>query len=131
MLLDFDIKKAIAAATYVIKKKGGAESMFVLLKKLYWADRIALIRWGKSITGDSLASLDKGPVVSGIYNLLKDKGRQNDLILWKDVIVRKGNTVSLRKTPTITALSEREIEVLDKAVKTIDSIKGPIFKWLH
>jgi uncharacterized phage-associated protein len=131
MLLDFDINKAIAAAAYIIQRKGGRESMFVLLKKLYWADRTALIDWGKSITGDSLASLNMGPVVSGIYDLLKNKGSQKNLILWNDVIHRNGNNVSLRKNANETLLSEREIETLDKAIKKIDSIKGPIYKWTH
>ena len=36
----------------LIEKEGGTENMFPLLKKLYYADRTALIEWGQSITGD-------------------------------------------------------------------------------
>jgi hypothetical protein len=71
MLLDFNIDKSISATGYLIEQAGGCEDMFMLLKKVYFADRSALIGWGQSITGDRLASLEKGPVVSGIYNLLK------------------------------------------------------------
>ena len=132
MLLEFDIKKAIAASAYLIECEGGAEDMFVLLKKLYYADRSALISWGKSITGDDLASLRSGPVVSGIYDLLKGKGTQKNLIQWNDVIQRRGNfKIVLRKQADRSALSEREIEVLDHARKTIDSIRGSISNWIH
>lgn len=131
MLLDFDIKKAIAASAYLIEREGGSESMFVLLKTLYYADRSALIKWGKSITGDSLASLDRGPIVSGIYNLLKGQGLETDLIQWNDVIRREENHVSMRKKADTAVLSEREIEVLDHARNTIKSIPGSIADWLH
>lgn len=131
MLLDFNINKAIAAAAYVIQRNGGREGMFVLVKKLYWADRTALIDWGKSITGDSFASLSKGPIVSGIYDLLKNKGSQKNRIAWNDVIIRTGNTITLRKDPSNAALSEREIQVLDRAIRKIDSIEGPLYKWFH
>ena len=36
----------------LIEKEGGTENMFPLLKKLYYADRTALIEWGQSITED-------------------------------------------------------------------------------
>jgi len=132
MLLDFDIKKAIAAAAYLIEREGGTEDMFVLVKKLYYADRSALIIWGKSITGDELASLKKGPIVSGIYDLLKGKGTEADLIQWNDVIQRKEDfKIVLRKGADKDVLSEREIAVLEKSRKTIDGIRGSIPKWLH
>src|SRR5580704_14506559 len=107
MLLDFHINKAIDATAYLIECKGGPEDMFCLVKKLYYADRSALIRWGNSITGDSLASLEKGPIVSGIYDLLKGKGRQKDQIEWNDVIQKQDQFgVVLRKKPDQGVLSE-------------------------
>jgi hypothetical protein len=133
MLMDFDLKKAIAAAAYLISEKGGQEGMFVLIKKLYWADRTALIKWGKSITGDSFSSMDKGPVVSTIYDLLKGNGPDPYQIEWTNVILRKRNsfTVVLRKSADTNPLSEREMEVLRQASATIDSIRGSIPLWLH
>ena len=132
MLLDFDIEKATAAAAYIIECQGGEENMFVLIKKLYWADRSALIKWGKTITGDSFASMDKGPIVSTIYDLLKGKGSEKHLIQWNDVICRRENfKIILRKRSDKGMLSEREMEVLDDAEKTINDIRGSIPKWLH
>jgi hypothetical protein len=131
LLLDFNINKAVAAASYLIEREGGSVSMFVLVKELYYADRTALIKWGNSITGDELASLRKGPIVSGIYNLMKGGGLQENLVKWDDVIQRSGNTISLRKEADKSLLSEREIEVLEDSRRTINSISGSIADWLH
>jgi uncharacterized phage-associated protein len=132
MLLDFDIKKAIAAAAYLIQCEGGTEDMFYLVKELYYADRSALIKWGKPITGDSFASLEKGPIVSEIYDLLKGTGSEKNQIQWNDVISRGEEfKISLRKQPDMGVLSEIEIEVLDESRETIKSIRGSIPKWCH
>jgi hypothetical protein len=132
MLLDFDIEKAIAAAAYLVSKQGGKESMFFLVKKLYFADRSALINWGNSITGDELASLPSGPVVSRIYDLMKGIGTERNLKLWNDAIARQGNTISIKHYPDDGSLSEREIEALEKSRRTIDGIRGiKVSDWFH
>lgn len=131
MLLDFDIQKAIAATAYLIQGGGGAEDMFYLVKELYCADRSALINWGKSITGDSFAALEKGPIVSEIYDLLKNNGSEKNQIQWNDVIRRDEFSISLRKQADMGVLSEREMQVLDEARKTIKAIRGSIPKWCH
>jgi hypothetical protein len=131
MLLDFDIKKAIAATAYLIQLDGGTGDLFYLVKELYYADRSALINWGKPITGDSFASLEKGPIVSEIYDLLKGKGLEKNRIQWNDVISKDGFKISLRKEADTSILSEREIEVLRESRDTIKSIRGSIPKWCH
>lgn len=131
MLLNFDIQKAIAAAAYLIERQGGTEDMYTLLKKLYYADRIALTKWGKPITGDKLVSMDKGPIVSKIYDLLKDKGTEENLIAWKNVISREPEyRVVLRKKADFGVLSEREMEALEESRSKINKIRGSIGAWL-
>jgi hypothetical protein len=132
MMLDFKIDKAIAATAYLIERKGGSEDMFPLIKKLYYADRNALIQWGNTITGDAMASLEKGPIVSGIYDLMKGKGKELDQIKWNNVIQRKEPyKIVLRKQPNTGVLSKREIEVLEVSREMIDAIRGSIPRWLH
>jgi Protein of unknown function (DUF4065) len=132
MLLDFDINKAIAAASFILKRQGGQESMFFLVKKLYYADRTALICWGNSITGDELASLPSGPIVSHIYDLMKGQGTEKNLRLWNAAIKRAGNTMSLTGDPNDGALSEREKDVLEKSRNTINNIRGvKVSTWFH
>lgn len=131
MLLNFDIQKAIAATAFLIQRQGGTENMYTLLKKLYYADRIALVKWGNSITGDKLVSMDKGPIVSKIYDLFKDKGTETNLIAWKAVISREDNyKIVLRKEVDMGVLSEREMEALEESRNKIDKIRGSIGEWL-
>lgn len=134
MLLDFDLNKSIAATAYLIEKEGGSDSMFFIIKKLYYADRSALIEWGMSITGDELVSMRSGPVVGGIYDLFKGKGLEKHLAKWNEVIDRKGNTIRLRKSINPEALSEREIALLEKSRLTINKLSQrgySVAHWLH
>ena len=132
MLLDFNLDKAISATGLLIERQGGSDDMFMLVKKLYYGDRLALIQWGQSITGDKLASLEKGPIVSGIYDLLKGKGPEGDQIKWNDIIQRRQPfTIVLRKEPNFSLLSKREKDVLDEAQRTISAIRGSVPNWLH
>jgi hypothetical protein len=132
MLLDFNLDKAISASGLLIQTQGGTEDMFMMLKKLYYADRSALIEWGQSITGDKLASLEKGPIVSGIYDLLKGKGNEKDLIKWNNVIQRRQPfTIVLRKEPNLGLLSKREKHILEESSRIISAIRGSVPNWLH
>jgi Protein of unknown function (DUF4065) len=132
MHLDFNLEKAIASAAVLLEKQGGEDSMFALVKKLYYADRTALMSWGNSITGDELVSMKKGPVVSIIYDLLKNKGDADYRARWNEVFERSGNTVTLKIQPKIGVLSAREKQTLEKSRRTIDGIQGePISTWLH
>lgn len=132
MLLDFDINKAIAATAFLIEREGGIGDLFYLIKELYYADRTALINWGKSITGDSLASMKKGPIVSGIYDLMRGKGNEGDQIEWNNVIEKKEPySFVLRKRADLGVLSECEKETLEQSRLQIRAIRGSIPKWLH
>lgn len=132
MLLDFNIQKAVAATAFIIRKDGGKSDMFPLIKKLYYSDRLALVGWGNSITGDSLASLEKGPIVSKIYNLFKGEGELQHLIVWNAAIERRQPySIVVRNTPGIDVLSQREMDALEKSRVTINAIRGSIPAWLH
>jgi len=73
MSLRFDEVKATQAAAYLLKLRGGQMHYLKLIKLLYLADRTALLRWGIPITTDRYVSMDHGPVVSRIYNLITDE----------------------------------------------------------
>lgn len=73
MSLPFDEAKATQAAGLFLKLRGGRMHYIKLIKLLYLADRAALLRWGIPITTDRYASMDHGPVVSRIYNLITDE----------------------------------------------------------
>jgi uncharacterized phage-associated protein len=72
MKMRFDEAKATQVASIVLKMRGGRMHYIKLLKILYLIDREALKRWGIPVTTDSYASMDHGPVVSNIFNLITD-----------------------------------------------------------
>jgi uncharacterized phage-associated protein len=62
----FNERKATQAAAYLLKRRGGKMSYMKLIKLLYFADRVALSRFGRPITTDRYVSMDRGPVLSHI-----------------------------------------------------------------
>ena len=69
-MLRFDEAKATQVAAMVLSLRGGQMHYFKLIKLLYLIDRTALLRWGVPVTTDKYASMDDGPVVSNVYDLI-------------------------------------------------------------
>ena|ERR1700674_4724293 len=72
MALRFDETKATQAAAFFLHLRGGQMHYLKLIKLLYLADRTALVRWGIPITTDRYVSMDHGPVLSKVFNLITD-----------------------------------------------------------
>lgn len=81
--MTFNEKKATQCAAYLLRLRGGRMSYLKLVKLLYLADREALKRWGSPITTDCYYSMPKGPVVSNIYNLMRE---EEDKAYWSSYI---------------------------------------------
>jgi uncharacterized phage-associated protein len=75
--MPFNQEKATAAAAFLLRLRGGQMSYLKLIKLLYLADREALHRWGFNITTDRYVSMEHGPVVSNIYNLVTIDEEEN------------------------------------------------------
>ena len=129
----YDIEKTIAALAYLIQQENGKLDMFLSLKMLYLADKQAFVCWGKTITGDSFASLPKGPVLRKTYDLFKGTGTARELKEWNSYFSEKvNNSIQLLRTPNIERLSEREMVVLEKAREEVNSCAPwEVAKWLH
>ena len=67
----FNAKKSAQAAYKLLVLSGGQRNYMELVKLLYLSDREALLRLDRPITGDRLAALPYGPVLSHILNLIK------------------------------------------------------------
>jgi len=76
MAQKFSQEKATAAAAFFLKLRGGRMSYLKLIKLLYLADRLALGRWGFNITTDHYVSMNQGPVISNIYDLITEDEEQ-------------------------------------------------------
>ena len=82
----FNETKATQAAARFLTLRGGRMSCIKLVKLLYLADREALLRWGLPITSDSFVSLDIGPVVSRICELMRGEPAPNSARIWRKFI---------------------------------------------
>lgn len=111
----FHPEKAIEAAGTLLKLHGKPMKYLGLMKMLYIADRIALERIEEPISGDHYVSMDFGPVLSGVYDLIKGQPVDGVLPLWKEYISpRKNNCVELLKDPGNDELCEEEDEILQE-----------------
>lgn len=66
----FNEQKATQAAGKLLSMGGGSMPVLKLIKLLYFIDREAVLRWGRTVTTDRFVSMPHGPVVSEIYNLI-------------------------------------------------------------
>src|SRR5437879_5045314 len=104
-MLRFDEVKATEATALFLALRGGQMHYMKLIKLLYMADRIALQRWGIPITTDSYVSMDHGPVVSNIYDLIR---RRAEAASWSQYISEpmgdSNKEVSLKKDVKLARL---------------------------
>jgi uncharacterized phage-associated protein len=115
MKLLFNETKATQAAGRLLKLRGGRMSYLKLTKLLYLADREALIRWGRPITTDCYISLDNGPVVSRIYDLIRNEPAPNSSRVWSKFISAPDSyEVSLLGDPGNGELSPVEDDLIDE-----------------
>lgn len=61
-------------------------SYLKLIKLLYLLDREALLRWGRPVTTDRYVSMDNGPVVSRIYDLIRSEPAPGTDPIWSRYI---------------------------------------------
>lgn len=68
----FKFDKALQAAAYLLRRETCREMNYMrLLKVLYLADRESIRESGAPITGDKIAAMERGPVLSGVFDLIK------------------------------------------------------------
>ena len=87
----FNIDKLIQACNYLVKKNNNSLNYTKLIKLLYIADKESLKRSLQTITGDTYVSMDNGPVLSKLYDLIKGQYHkelyQN---LWNSRFIKDG-----------------------------------------
>lgn len=109
----FDERKAAAAAAYLLSLEGKRMSYMRLLKLLYLAERQSLATLRRPMIGDTPYSMDQGPVLSRVYDLIKANKRVGP---WGEFIERdNGYEVRLKAVPDFEPLSDAEIALLRQA----------------
>jgi uncharacterized phage-associated protein len=109
MKLPFNEAKATQATACLLEHENRRMNYVKLIKLLYIADREALFRWGRPITTDCYFSMDKGPVLSRVFDLITE-GREPGIDTpWFEFISAPSNfEVSLLKDCPKDELSQAE-----------------------
>jgi len=129
----FSPEKAVEAAAILLKLHGGPMKYLGLLKMLYIVDRVALERMEQPITGDCYVSMDYGPVLSCVYDLIKGKTVGNALALWSVSIAScPKKQVYLRNDPGKQHLCEAEEEILEEVYQKFGHVDPfEVADWTH
>jgi len=115
MVLRFNERRATEAAARFLKLRGGRMSYLKLIKMLYLLDREALLRWGRPITTDRYVSMDNGPVVSRIYDLMREEAAPGTDSIWRHYIsAPQGWEVALIAEPDTDELSRVEEALIEE-----------------
>jgi uncharacterized phage-associated protein len=111
---EYNELKTTEAASILLQLHGGRMEYLMLLKLLYLADREALLKWERPITYDNYSSMDKGPVLSNTYNIIKAVLPDRREIWNKYISVARRYCVHLiDEAPKIKKLSQAEIDLLN------------------
>jgi uncharacterized phage-associated protein len=112
MLAPFDINKLTQACGVLLREEPKqCATRLRLLKLLYIADREMIQERARPITGDSVAAMDHGPVLSNTYDLIKGSQVHH---CWAQHIHSERLSVSLIGDPGIDLLTRREIAKLQE-----------------
>ena len=111
-----NIEKLIQTVGYVLSKYGGVLNYTKLIKLLYLADRKSFERSGRSITGDNYVSMKDGPVLSELYDLVKNRHRvESAQHRWNTEFQTCGYDLRIiRETIPTGKLSDFDMQALDE-----------------
>lgn len=126
VVLHFNERRATEAAARFLTLRGGRMSYLKLIKLLYLLDREALLRWGRPVTTDRYVSMDNGPVVSRIYNLIREEPAPGTDTIWRHYISVPNNyEVSL-----IAALETDELSPAEESlIEEVYAKFGALSRW--
>ena len=113
----FNEPKAIQVAGRLITKAGGEINYMALIKLLYLIDRESLLRYGHPVTGDRVVAMERGPVVSQIFDFVSQKKQGYPNGNWHEYIPRPKPyvyTVKLKKPAPDDELSQADVELIDR-----------------
>ena len=108
----FNQLKAIQTVAFLLKQKHATktDNYMRLLKLLYIADRESLQEMGRSITGDRFVALERGPTLSHLLDLAKQ--RAYDSSEWDKYIELNGYEITLVRDPGNDKLCRYEVDKL-------------------
>ena len=107
-----EIKAAQITARFIKKQDGtDTQNYTKTMKLLYLVEREAMKRWNISLMGDALCWMDRGPVLSGVYDRIKGElvpGSQ-----WGRWFATRGYDLALLSDPGEDHLAEPILDLID------------------
>jgi hypothetical protein len=115
--MTLNVRKLAQIVNYLLSKYAYRLNYTKLIKELYIYDKKAIELWDTPVTTDSAVSMPNGPVLSALYDLIKNGcGDTDTQHTWNAFFYTEGyDLISLveGKLPT-GELSRREIKLLDE-----------------
>jgi uncharacterized phage-associated protein len=128
------VEKLIQSVGYLLKKYNYRLNYTKLIKELYLADKISLRAINQIITGDVYANMKNGPVLLGLYNLIKGEYKDPAVqMLWNSRFSTDGRDL-LAVVDRIPEgkLSRFEKETLDNIDKEFHAKDfGQMIRYVH
>jgi uncharacterized phage-associated protein len=130
----FNLEKLIQTCNYLLKKNNFSLNYTKLIKMLYLADKESLKGSLQTITGDKYVSMNNGPVLSELYDLIMDKWhKENEQNLWNNRFTRNGHDI-IAMTDRIPQgeLSAFETQILDQIYEHFGNFSlGEMINYVH
>ncbi len=112
----FKFDKAIQATAFLLRRESCREMNYMrLLKILYIADRESIRQTGRPITGDSVAAMKQGPVLSEMLDLIKGFHLRSPE--WSRFIQKDEYMIRLIDDPGLTNLSRFDVETMERVAE--------------
>jgi uncharacterized phage-associated protein len=123
----FNEKKATQlAARFLALAPGRRLPYMSLIKLMYFADRGAIERWATPITNDQYYSLDNGPILSAVKDLIDEGPSCLEPGFWASFISAPSNyMVDLIDDPGVSELSKAELALIDEVYQKY----GKLSRW--
>jgi len=123
MKFNYEPLKTVQAVALFLKLNRQPMAYMKLIKLLYIADRTALDRMDDTITGDNYVSMDHGPVLSKVYDLINHGPVYDKDNPWfKYILSHREYCVGLCEDPGNDELCEEEEEIIKEVYKTFGHI---------
>ncbi len=104
--LKFNPRKTVEAVAMFLKLHGKPINYMALLKMLYTADRISLQRINQPISGDKYFSMDFGPILSNVYDLIKSHNDKENNAIWFQYISARNPSYSNDRDDSIILIDD-------------------------
>ena len=130
----FKLNKTLQAIGVVLKEtsSGRTANIINVLKTLYYADRMSLLERGFTITGDQPVAMERGPVLSHVYDFHKGRGKPSELAAYRQYFASMlEHNVLMNEDPGTELLTAKEISIIQKAYSEVPRNQWETSEWSH